>query len=65
MRGGRGDGAVRRQLLKLLESRTGARLFQWQADTLYTKWESELIQQHPTRYGEAPSGGEEELDDLF
>ena len=40
-------------------------LFCWEEDKMYSKRESELIQQHLQEYGEMPSGGEDELDDLF
>jgi hypothetical protein len=32
---------------------------------MYTKRESELIQQHLQQYGELPGGGDDDLDDLF
>ena len=32
---------------------------------MYTKRESELIQQHLSQFGELPAGGDDELDDLF
>ena len=40
-------------------------LFCWEEDKMYSKRESELIQKHLQEYGEMPSGGEDELDDLF
>ncbi len=40
-------------------------LFCWEADRLYSKRESELIQQHLQQYGQMPGGGAGELDDLF
>jgi len=39
--------------------------FCYDEDPMYTKRESELIQQHLQKYGELPGGGEGDLDDLF
>ena len=52
-------------LLERLESATDASFFLWEEDRMYTKRESELIQQHLKKYGELPGGGDDELDDLF
>ncbi|MBS1261674.1 MAG: NADPH-Fe(3+) oxidoreductase subunit beta [Calditrichaeota bacterium] len=43
---------------------TGHKL-KWVLDPMYTKRESEIIQQHIQRHGELPGGGDDELDDLF
>ncbi|MFH1862550.1 MAG: FAD-dependent oxidoreductase [bacterium] len=56
--------------LKLeLQNRIGqvqnACYFLYKADPMYTKRESELIQQHLQKYGEMPSGAGDDLDDLF
>ena len=40
-------------------------LFCWEEDRMYSKRESELIQQHLQAFGEMPGGGDDELDDLF
>ena len=41
-------------------------LFYWEEDPMYSKRESELIQQHLQQYGEMPGGGaDDDLDDLF
>ncbi len=48
-----------------LESQAKASFFLWEEDRMYTKRESELIQQHLTKYGELPGVGVDELDDLF
>lgn len=40
-------------------------LFCFDEDPMYTKRESELIQQYLQKYGELPGGGEGDLDDLF
>jgi thioredoxin reductase len=39
--------------------------FVWESDPMYTKRESELIQQFLAEHGRMPSGGEDDLDDLF
>lgn len=39
--------------------------FLYDVDPLYTKRESELLQQHVARHGEMPEGNREEVDDLF
>ena len=41
-----------------------AKYFQYELDPMYTKKESELIQQYLQKHGKLPSGGDE-LDDLF
>lgn len=56
---------VRAGLLEKIELGTEVRFFLWEEDPMYTKRESEVIQQHLTQYGELPSGGDDELDDLF
>ena len=55
---------LRADLSAKLES-ADARFFRWEQDRMYTKRESELIQQHLDQYGELPGGGDDELDDLF
>ncbi len=52
-------------LLEKLAAGGDARFFRWEEDRMYTKRESELIQQHLKQYGELPGGGDDELDDLF
>ncbi len=61
----KGAEDIRAGLLEKLASPGDARFFQWEEDRMYTKRESELIQQHLTQYGEMPGGGDDELDDLF
>jgi hypothetical protein len=39
--------------------------FVWESDPMYTKRESELIQLFLAEHGRMPSGGEDDLDDLF
>ena len=40
-------------------------LFCWEEDRMYSKRESELIQQHLQAFGEMPGGGDDDMDDLF
>ena len=61
----KGTENVQEALLEKLESPGEARFFMWEEDRMYTKRESELIQQHLKQYGELPGGGDDELDDLF
>jgi hypothetical protein len=56
---------LRAGLLEKLDDSVEATFFLWEEDRLYTKRESELIQQHLEQYGELPGGGDDELDDLF
>ncbi|MBI4676346.1 MAG: FAD-dependent oxidoreductase [Elusimicrobia bacterium] len=43
----------------------GARYFCFEEDPMYTKRESELLQQHLQKHGKMPGTGEEDLDELF
>ena len=61
----KGTMNIRADLSERLESPADVRFFLWEQDPMYTKRESELIQQHLTKYGELPGGGDDELDDLF
>jgi len=61
----KGAEDLRGSLLEKLESGSEARFFLWEEDRMYTKRESELIQQRLSQYGELPGGGDDELDDLF
>ena len=61
----KGVADVQAHLLVELESSSEARFFFWEQERMYTKRESELIQQHLQRYGELPGGGISELDELF
>lgn len=60
-----GCEVVRAGLLEKIELGTEVRFFRWEQHPMYTKRESEVIQQHLTQYGELPSGSDDELDDLF
>lgn len=55
---------LRRDLEAELATNQQACFFIWEADPMYTKRESELIQQFLQRYGHMPGMGGE-LDDLY
>ncbi len=55
---------LRECLHRQLDEVTGARYFIYEKDPMYTKRESELIQQYLQRHGQLPPGNEE-IDDLF
>ena len=59
----KGTQNLRSDLQTELDS--AAKFFEFEKDKMYSKRESELLQQHLQKYGEMPSGGEDELDDLF
>ncbi|UCE59862.1 MAG: hypothetical protein JSU63_20760 [Phycisphaerales bacterium] len=61
----KGMGDIRSGLMEKIDSGVEASFFMWEEDRMYTKRESELIQQHLSKYGELPGGGDDELDDLF
>lgn len=56
---------LREALMEVLEENDKARFFVYEEETMYTKRESELIQQYLQEHGELPGGGDDELDDLF
>jgi len=62
-----GTPNLRRSLRECLGNTGEAKWFMWEEDPLYTKRESELIQQYLQKYGELPksSTGEDNLDELF
>jgi len=55
---------LQRELIEQLELRESARYFIYDEEPMYTKRESELLQQYMAKYGEMPEGNRE-LDDLF
>jgi uncharacterized protein with PIN domain len=59
-----GTQSLKTSLAQEVEDGTAA-LFCFDEDPMYTKRESELIQQYLQKYGELPGGGEGDLDDLF
>jgi len=62
-----GTSNMRQSLRGCLENPGNAKWFIWEEDPMYTKRESELIQQYLQEYGELPGGGggDDDLDDLF
>jgi NADPH-dependent glutamate synthase beta subunit-like oxidoreductase len=60
-----GTATVRADLLEKVDEPGEARFFLWEEAAMFTQRESELIQQHLQTYGELPSGGDDDLDDLF
>jgi NADPH-dependent glutamate synthase beta subunit-like oxidoreductase/Pyruvate/2-oxoacid:ferredoxin oxidoreductase delta subunit len=61
----KGTSDLQAALTDELQTRAEAHFFRFEEDRMYTKRESELIQQHLTQFGELPGGGDDELDDLF
>ena len=59
-----GTQNLRKSLEEEAEAGTSS-FFCFDEDPMYTKRESELIQQYLKKYGELPGGGEDDLDDLF
>jgi len=60
----KGASNLRQMLLEKLESSNNIKFFKYEEDPMYSKRESELLQQFIKQYGEMPSGGDE-LDELF
>jgi len=60
----KGTMNLHQELREQLEVNTKARYFMYIEDPLYTKRESEVLQQYITQHGEMPEGNRE-LDDLF
>ena len=58
---------LRQSLLECLDNPGEAAWFIIEEAPMFTKRESELIQQHLQKYGELPGGGSggDDLDDLF
>jgi len=55
---------MQQALKEQLQTRENAKFFLWEEDKMYTKRESELIQQFLQAHGKLPAGNDE-LDDLF
>ena len=55
---------LQRELTEQLELRENACYFMYDEEPMYTKRESELLQQYMARFGDMPEGNRE-LDDLF
>ncbi|MFC1563706.1 FAD-dependent oxidoreductase [candidate division KSB1 bacterium] len=60
----KGSDNIRFTLMELLESGKDSAYFVFDLDPMYTKRESELIQQHLQKHGSMPSA-DDDLDDLF
>jgi formate dehydrogenase beta subunit len=56
---------MKEALLEELDSNDQACFFLFEEDEMFTKRESELLQQYLQQHGELPGGGADELDDLF
>jgi NADPH-dependent glutamate synthase beta subunit-like oxidoreductase len=62
----KGVSDLRAELTALLESTSRARYFLYEEDPLFSKRESELIQEYLQQHGSLPPGeGDDDLDDLF
>ena len=63
----KGSQNIQADLQEKLNSETNAKYFWFEPDPMYTKRESELIQQFLQQFGKMPEGdgGGDELDDLF
>jgi len=60
-----GTADLARALREELTADSPPQRFVWESDPMYTKRESELIQQFLAEHGRMPSGGEDDMDDLF
>lgn len=60
----KGCNDIKCSLLSMLETVKNAEYFTYELDPMFTKRESELIQQHLQKYGKLPTA-DEDLDDLF
>jgi len=61
-----GTANLKQSLIEHLENPGDVKFFICEEDPMYTKRESELIQQHLQKHGELPGGGaSDDLDDLF
>lgn len=60
----KGTADMRKMLEEKLKANDTVRFFKFEEDPMYSKRESELLQQYIQQHGEMPGGGDE-LDDLF
>ncbi|MBU0497575.1 MAG: FAD-dependent oxidoreductase [Candidatus Thermoplasmatota archaeon] len=60
----KGTANLQNILREKLETDDTIKFFTYEEDPMYSKRESELLQQYAQKYGELPSGGDD-LDDLF
>jgi len=61
----KGTGTLRTDLQTDIERNGQARYFRFEEDLLYTKRESELLQQYMQAHGRMPGGAADGVDDLF
>jgi len=61
----KGTGTLRTDLQMDVERNSQARYFRFEEDLLYTKRESELLQQYMQKHGRMPGGAADGVDDLF
>jgi len=61
----KGTATVKADLQEKIADPGDARFFLWEEAPMYTQRESELIQQHLQAHGELPTGGDDDLEDLF
>lgn len=61
----KGTPNIQADLQEKLNSKTKAKYFWYELDPMYTKRESELIQQFLQQFGRMPEGDEDELEDLY
>lgn len=61
----KGTATLRTDLLAELDGQDSAAYFRVEEDPMYTKRESELLQQHVQKHGQLPGGAADELNDLF
>ncbi len=59
-----GTATMRTALMEQLRSNEAAKYFVFEEDKMYTKRETELLQQYMQKHGKMPGGGDE-LDELF
>jgi len=60
----KGVANLKEALLEELAEETSAKFFEFEEDKMFSKRESELLQQYLQKYGEMPGGGDDD-DDLF
>lgn len=61
----KGTASLRTDLLSDLDSQNSAKYFRIEKGLMFTKRESELLQQHVQKRGQLPGGAADELGDSF
>jgi len=61
----KGTANMQRDLLQQMEDGTTSAWFDFEEDKMYSKRESELMQQYLQEHGEMPGGSDSDMDDLF